>query len=136
MQPDYAFLDDPNDPEFLKWDPVEKKMVPTYTEEEKAIIRASWAQEKRAHVVACPRRPVSEWRSIIPDRFFTQLEQNQKIASCCRHPENHDIEAWYADDYEKEAGIPGIYIMHCTCGRKHRRVMAGRIDTRPFWTVR
>jgi hypothetical protein len=71
----------------------------------------------------------------LPERFYTELEQNQQIASCCRHPENHDIEAWYSDAVHKEKGIPDIYILHCQCGRRHRRLMCGGGE-RPFWDIR
>ena len=108
-----------------------------YTPEQVQEVMDSWDQERAAHVVACERRPVMEWRSIIPDRYIEELEQNQLIASCCRHPENHEIEAWYADAKQEAAGTPGIYIFYCNgCGRRHRRVTAGMIDTRPFWEIR
>lgn len=85
-------------------------------------------------VVACPRRAVSKFPAdMIPARFFEALEHNQKIASCCRHPENHDIEARKAHPDEK---APDIYIFHCTCGRKHSIFCVGAGDVRPFWEVR
>lgn len=96
----------------------------------------SWQQEKTAHTVACPRSPVKDWRSIIPDRYIEALEQNQKIASCCRHPENHEIEAWYSSTVQEAKREPDIYIFHCTCGRRHRRLCGGVVDTRPFWEIR
>jgi hypothetical protein len=69
------------------------------------------------------------------------LEHNQQIASCCRHPENHEIEAWYSSDADRERGIPDIYIFTCTCGRQHKRFCVGGSDPsrpetqRPFWEV-
>lgn len=86
-----------------------------------------------AHVLACPRYPVAKLGDLIPAKFIEALEQNQKIASCCRHPENHDIEALYSSPAET---VPDVYIFHCTCGRRHRRFMCGGGDTRPFWEVR
>ncbi len=88
-----------------------------------------------SHHQACPRRPVQEWHSILPIKWIEDLEQNQKIASCCRHPENHEIEALFSSDGEKEKGVPDIYIFHCTCGRQHRRFCVGG-GQRPFWEVR
>ena len=84
------------------------------------------------HVIACPRRPVKKLLGQLPVRFIEALEQNQKIASCCRHPENHEIEAWYSTPAEK---APDIYINYCTCGCKHTRFMLGSGD-RPVWEVR
>ncbi len=97
------------------------------------------------HILACKRYPVAKLGHLIPTKFIEALEHNQKIASCCRHPENHDIEAWYSseDDYRK--GVPDIYIFHCTCGRQHRRFCVGgstdpatgeKTHPRPFWEVR
>ncbi len=81
---------------------------------------------------ACPRYPVAKLANLLPIKFIEALEQNQKIASCCRHPENHDIEAFKSHPDEK---APDIYIFHCTCGRKHRRFCVGGGDVRPVWEV-
>lgn len=86
-----------------------------------------------SHVVACPRYPVKKLFGLLPAKFIESLEQNQKIASCCRHPEDHDIEALYSTPNEP---APDIYIFHCTCGKKHRRFMVGGGDARPVWEVR
>lgn len=87
-----------------------------------------------SHVQACPRHPVASLPpGLIPAKYFEVLEQNQQIASCCRHPENHDIEAFKSNENEP---IPDIYIFYCTCGRKHRRFCCGGGDQRPFWEVR
>lgn len=85
--------------------------------------------ETRALV--CPRVKVAD----LPDNFLKKnhiesLEQNQKIASCCRHPENHDVEAHKSHPDEK---APDIYIFICTCGRKHRFFCVGETDIRPTW---
>lgn len=84
-------------------------------------------------VVECPRIPVAKLGDLIPTKFIEALEQNQKIESCCRHPENHDIEALKSSEAET---VPDIYIFHCTCGRQHRRFMCGGNDIRPWWEVK
>lgn len=81
---------------------------------------------------ACPRHPVKKLSGLLPVKFFEALEQNQQIASCCRHPENHDVEAFKSHPDEK---APDIYIFHCTCGKKHRRFCVGGDDVRPVWEV-
>ena len=83
--------------------------------------------------LACRRVPVKRILRLIPLKYLEALEQNQMLASCCRHPENHDIEAWKSRDEEV---VPDIYIFHCTCGRKHRRFCVGGGDERPFWDER
>jgi hypothetical protein len=81
---------------------------------------------------ACPRVKVSD----LPENFLkpnhiAHLEQNQKIASCCRHPENHEVEALKSHPDEP---APDIYIFHCNgCGRKHRFFCVGMTDVRPVW---
>ncbi len=81
----------------------------------------------------CPRYPVAKLGDLIPAHFRETLEQNQKIATCCRHPEDHEVSAWKS---RPEEPAPDIYIFHCTCGRDHRRFMAGQGDMRPYWEVR
>ncbi len=109
------------------------------------------------HTLACVRYPVRKLmaydadgnlnkespRNSLPLKYVEALEQNQQIAQCCRHPENHDIEAWFSSDAERAKGTPDIYILHCTCGRQHRRFCVGgdnpatgEKDLRPFWHVR
>lgn len=85
------------------------------------------------HVLACPRYPVRALMQMLPVKYIEALEQNQLIPSCCRHPENHDIEAFKS---RPEEASPDIYIFHCTCGRKHRRFCVGGGDARPVWEVR
>jgi hypothetical protein len=77
------------------------------------------------HHVACPRIPVARCPARIPVHLIEGLEHNQQIASCCRHPENHDIEALYSSDEDRAKGVPDIYIFHCTCGRRHIRSIWG-----------
>ena len=86
-----------------------------------------------AHVLVCARYPVAKLQGLIPTKYIEALEQNQKIASCCRHPENHEIEAWKSNENEDK---PDIYKFHCTCGRVHVRFCVGGGDVRPFWEVR
>ncbi len=73
---------------------------------------------------------------LLPMKYVEGLEQNQQIASCCRHPENHDIEAWFSCEEERQKGTPDIYKMYCTCGRVHVRFCVGGGDVRPFWDAR
>jgi hypothetical protein len=99
-----------------------------------------------AHHLACPRIAVPKVAAILPIKYIEALEHNQKIASCCRHPENHEIEAWYSSEADRDKGVPDIYIFHCTCGRRHVRFCVGgsqgsggdtvKEEKRPFWTVR
>jgi hypothetical protein len=86
-----------------------------------------------AHILACKRHPVKKLMGLLPVKYIEALEQNQLIAHCCRHPENHEVEAFYSSEKEK---APDIYIFHCTCGRQHRRFCVGQDDARPFWDVR
>lgn len=86
-------------------------------------------------VLACPRVKVADLpEGFIPAKYYERnLEQNQQIASCCRHPENHEIEAHKSHPDEE---MPDIYIFICNgCGRQHRRLLLGMIDDvpRPVW---
>ena len=84
-------------------------------------------------VQSCPRRKVSEFPpGWLPARLYEKnLEQNQLLAGCCRHPENHEIEGRKSHPDEK---LTDIYIFHCTCGRKHRVFCVGLEDNdRPEW---
>jgi len=76
------------------------------------------------------RMAVRKLMGLIPVKYLEALEQNQQIPSCCRHPENHDIEAWKS---RREEEAPDIYIFHCRCGRRHRRFCCGGGDERPIW---
>ncbi len=86
-----------------------------------------------SHVLACERVKVADCPARIPDAYIETLEHNQKISSCCRHPENHEISAWYSNEAET---VPDIYKFHCTCGRTHVRFCVGGGDSRPYWEVR
>ncbi len=85
-------------------------------------------------VECCPRIPVkklnNDQMALLPIKFIESLEQNQKIASCCRHPENHDI---IAQKSHKDEKTPDIYKFICTCGKVHTRFMMGA-GPRPHWT--
>lgn len=85
-----------------------------------------------SHVQACPRIKVAKLGNLLPAKYLEALEHNQQIASCCRHPENHEIEAFKS---KPEEAAPDIYILHCVCGKQHRRFCLGGGDVRPFWEV-
>lgn len=87
------------------------------------------------HILACKRYPANKLFGLLPVKYFEHLEQNQKIASCCRHPENHEVEAWYSCEAEREKGTPDVYKFHCTCGRTHVRFCVGSGE-RPYWDVK
>ncbi len=86
------------------------------------------------HVLACPRVNVADLpEGHVKPKWIDQLEQNQLAASCCRHPENHTIEAWKTHPDEE---APNIYIFRCTCGRKHVKFCVGETDNhRPMWNA-
>ncbi len=95
-----------------------------------------WEQEASHHFVACQRRPVAKIR-VVTDKFpkfLTQIAEKSTRA-CCRNPIAHDIEAFYSSEVDRDKGHPDIYVLHCTCGRKHRRFCVGS-GSRPFWTTR
>lgn len=82
-------------------------------------------------VVACPLVKVADLpEGHLKQKHIEHLEHNQQIASCCRHPENHKVEALKSHPDEQ---APDIYVFHCTCGRKHRFFCVGRTDERPVW---
>lgn len=86
------------------------------------------------HVLASPKHPVAKFKDgFLKLKWIERLEHDQKIASCCRHPENHEVSAWKSKASEP---VPDVYIFHCTCGRKHRFFCVGGGDERPAWTVR
>ncbi len=131
------------------------------TEEELDALQEKWRDKARARIVAragrklaklgkpkapreprpettvkaCPRHKVAKLLKVklLPQKYLEALEHNQKIAHCCRHPENHEIEAFKSHPNEK---APDIYIFYCTCGRKHIRFCVGGGDIRPVWDVR
>lgn len=82
-------------------------------------------------VVACRRVKVAD---LPPDHLkpehIAHLEQNQQIASCCRHPENHEVEARKSHPAEP---APDTYIFYCKCGKKQEFFCCGLTDKRPVW---
>lgn len=84
--------------------------------------------------LACPRVKVADLpEGHLKQKHIEALEQNQKIASCCRHPENHEVEARKSHPDEQ---LPDIYVFHCTdCGRQHRFFCVGAEDERPGWSA-
>jgi len=76
-------------------------------------------------IEACVRVAVRDCPARIPPRFLTDLENNEKLATCCRTPADHDISAWYSCPDDQAKGVPDVYVLHCTCGRVHRRFMLG-----------
>lgn len=83
-------------------------------------------------VLVCPRVKVEDLpEGFLKRRHIEALEHNQKIRSCCKHPENHEVEALKSHLNEPAADI---YIFHCLCGRKHRFFCVGQFDDeRPMW---
>ncbi len=83
-------------------------------------------------VKACPRVRVADLpEGFLKQRHIEAMERNQQIAGCCRHPENHEVEALKSHPDEQ---APDIYVFHCTCGRQHRFLCVGASDdNRPFW---
>jgi hypothetical protein len=84
-------------------------------------------------VPACPRVKVADLpEGFLKTRHIEHLEQNQLIASCCRHPENHEVEVLKSHPDEP---APDIYVFHCDkCKRKHRFFCVGQTDEkRPMW---
>ncbi len=86
------------------------------------------------HVLVCPPVKVADLpEGHIKPKWIEQQEHNQQIASCCRHPENHTIEAWKTHPDEE---APNVYIFRCTCGRKHTKFCVGETDDhRPMWNA-
>jgi hypothetical protein len=111
----------------------------------KDYFERNFEPERAAHTVACPRVPVKNVIGILPAKYITSLETNEGLALCCRAPRDHDIEAFYSSDADRDRGVPDIYVFHCGCGRKHRRFCVGGsagsgpnapLERRPFWEIR
>ncbi len=83
-------------------------------------------------VLACPRVRVADLpENHLKKNHIEGLERNQKIATCCRHPENHFVEAHKSHPDEP---APDIYIFTCDkCNKKHRFFCVGLVDKRPVW---
>lgn len=95
---------------------------------------------------ACPPAKVSRFPpGFIPTRYIEDLEHDQKLKTCCRHPENHYIEAFYSSEawqnktdplgrHDPLGGVPDIYVFWCNvCKKGHGRFMIGNGDVRPIW---
>lgn len=94
-----------------------------------------WEQEASHHVGACVRHPVAKLVGRLPAKFLTDLIA-KAIRPCCKKPIEHDIEAFYVSEADQKSGNPDlIYVLHCKCGRKHRRQCVGN-GVRPLWDVR
>lgn len=79
----------------------------------------------------CPRVRVADLpEGHLKQNHIEHLKRNHRIQSCCRHPENHEVEAFKSHPGEL---APDIYIFHCMCGRQHRFFCVGLEDTRPSW---
>lgn len=87
-------------------------------------------------VPACPRVKIADLPAgFVPPKYYERnLEQNQLLNSCCRHPERHEIEAHKSHADEP---VPDIYVFICGCGRRHVRFLVGAVDDvpRPMWSA-
>lgn len=112
--------------------PAQKKLEGGWAARHKPWKKGDVLPETR--VLACPKVKVADLpEGFLKPNHIAALEQNQKIASCCRHPENHEVEAHKS---HPEETAPDIYIFTCTCGRKHRFFCVGLSDdARPFWAA-
>ncbi len=118
----------------------------------------AWEPLDSLHILACQR--IAVHKAVIRGylrgkmKWISQLENNEKIAECCRNPiANADIEAWYSCADDQRKGIPDIYKFHCReCERAHVYFCVGGNhplarkysvterpelhERRPFWEVR
>lgn len=100
-----------------------------------------YEQEAKNHILACPRVSVSTLLPIIPEKYLTRLSNDAKLLACCRNPREHEIEAFFTTEADEKRGVPDVYVLHCKCGRKHRRFCVGGsigsgvpyTEPRPFW---
>jgi hypothetical protein len=90
----------------------------------------------QTQAIACPRVKVADLpEGFIPPKYYERSnEQNQSIASCCRHPENHEVSAWKTHPDEE---LPDVYKFHCSCGKTHVHWLVGVVDDvpRPIWNA-
>lgn len=82
-------------------------------------------------VVVCARQPVARVKAVLPARYIESMEQNQLLKSCCRQAEEHEVEALQS---RPDVKGPDLYVFHCKCGRKHRRLCVGN-KPRPVWNI-
>jgi hypothetical protein len=79
---------------------------------------------------ACPRVRVADLPTgHLKQKHIDHLEQNQQIASCCRHPENHDVEALKSHPDEQ---APDIYIFIASAGRSTGSFASGCMTSDQF----
>lgn len=98
-------------------------------------------QEARNHILACPRMQVATLLPIIPEKYLARLADDPKLRACCRDARAHEIEAFFTTKADEVRGVPDVYVLHCKCGRKHRRFCVGGsigsgvpyTEPRPFW---
>lgn len=87
------------------------------------VVKMPKVPQPETRVLTCPRRPVASFKpGYIPWQIMEPMEHDQKLSSCCRHPENHDIEAWKSNPNVKG---PDQYIFTCACGKRHTNWILG-----------
>jgi hypothetical protein len=59
----------------------------------------------------------------MPAHYLAALEDNNNLRPCCRKAQDHQVEMVKT---HADAAGPDLIIFHCTCGRKHYRVAAGK----------
>lgn len=104
---------------------------------------AKGAQLPETTTPVCPRVKIADLpEDFLKAKWFQALEHNQKIAHCCRHPENHEVAAFKSHPDEK---TPDIYIFYCNgvdaMGRRHHDgdklhrffCVGATDDKRPYW---
>lgn len=115
-----------------------------------------WGGQHRQESAAVPVASLIRKYSARPQetyvlrKWMAALEENQKLASCCRDPSSHYISAWSSTEEYREVGMQdwfaairqgftgslaelkaqaskpaNIYVFHCQCGRDHRRFCVG-----------
>lgn len=90
------------------------------------------------YVQTAPRVKIADLpKGFIPPWMYERnLEQNQLVALCCRHWEEHEIDAGKS---HPEEPANDRYNFYCKCGRTHRYFFAGvgrpdgQPDVRPNW---
>ena len=86
-------------------------------------------------VPASPRVKTQDCPADIPPHWFdvfTEPGRHNQLEACCRRTDNKEIEALRSNSRQ---WAPDIYIMHCTCGRQHRRFCVGGTGTHPLTGV-
>jgi len=121
-------------------------------------LKAERLEEHKNHYLAFKRVPVRTLvkfdddgnvvespRNVLPLKYLEELQRNQKLPICCRHPENHDLVSLFSSNADKAKGVPDIYIFICKerhdlgkgrIGEAHHRRFCVGGGTRPGWEVR